>query len=124
MPITLIRTRLTERSQENRAQAQNDGDQMSRQEQAEALCSRAGCRLVDAYVSIITNEAVMMIEGSLEQIARIKTVLRRSGAYSSIEVDILYSLKEMAEDRPAVMDLETAWKPPDQDEIDRMLLDE
>ena len=79
---------------------------------------------MDLYASIITNETAMMIEGSLEQIARIKTVLRRSGAHSTIEVDILYSLKEMAEDRPAVMDLETAWKPPDQDEIDRMLLDE
>tara|TARA_X000000950_G_C13575837_1_gene521461 strand:- start:18 stop:392 length:375 start_codon:yes stop_codon:yes gene_type:complete len=124
MPITLIRTRFTERSQKNRAQAQNEGDHGGRQEQAEALCNRAGCRLVDAYVSLITNEAVLMVEGSLEQIARIKAVLRRSGAFSSIEVDILYSLKEMAEDRPAVMDLETVWKPPDQDEIDRMLLEE
>ena len=124
MPITLIRTRFTERSQKNRAQAQNEGDHGGRQEQAEALCKRAGCRLVDAYVSLITNEAVLMVEGSLEQIARIKAVLRRSGAYSSIEVDILYSLKEMAEDRPAVIDLETVWKPPDQDEIDRMLLEE
>ena len=124
MPITLIRTRFTERSQNNRAQAQNEGDHGGRQEQAEALCNRAGCRLVDAYVSLITNEAVLMVEGSLEQIARIKAVLRRSGAFSSIEVDILYSLKEMAEDRPAVMDLETVWKPPDQDEIDRMLLEE
>ena len=106
MPITLIRTRLTERSQKNRAQAQNDGDQMSRQEQAEALCSRAGCRLVDAYVSIITNEAVMMIEGSLEQIARVKTVSRRSRAYSSIEDDILHSVSELAQDRAAVRDLE------------------
>ena len=124
MPITLIRTRFTERSQKNRAQAQNEGDHGGRQEQAEALCNRSGCRLVDAYVSLITNEAVLMVEGSLEQIARIKAVLRRSGAFSSIEVDILYSLKEMAEDRPAVMDLETVWKPPDQDEIDRMLLEE
>ena len=65
-----------------------------------------------------------MVDGSLEKIARIKAVLRRSGAFSSIEVDILFSLKELAEDRPAVMDLETVWKPPDQDEIDRMLLDE
>ena len=65
-----------------------------------------------------------MVEGSLEQIARIKAVLRRSGAFSSIEVDILFSLQELAEDRPAVMDLETVWQPPDQDEIDRMLLDE
>ena len=79
---------------------------------------------MDPYASIIMNETAMMIEGSLEQIARVKTVLRRSGAYSSIEVDILYSLKEMAEDRPAVMALETVWKPPDQDEIDRILLDE
>ena len=66
----------------------------------------------------------MMVEGSLEQIGRIKAVLQRSGAFSSTEVDILYSFRELAEDRPAVMDLETVWKPPDQDEIDRMLLDE
>ena len=124
MPITLIRTRFTERSQKNRAQAQNEGDHRGRQEQAEALCNRAGCRLMGAYVSLINNESVMMVEGSLEQIARIKAVLRRSGAFSSIEVDILFSLQELAEDRPAVMDLETVWQPPDQDEIDRMLLDD
>ena len=79
---------------------------------------------MDAYVSIITNEAVMMIEGSLEKNARVKTVLRRPGTYSLIEVDILYSLKKVAEGRLAVMDLGTVRKPPDQDEIDRMLLEE
>ena len=66
----------------------------------------------------------MIVEGSSEQIARIKAVLRRSGAFSSIEVDILFSLQKLAEDRLSVMDLETVWQPPDQDEIDRMLLDE
>ena len=124
MPITLIRTRFTERSQKNHAQAWNEGDHGGRQEQAEALCKRAGCRLMDAYLSRINNEPVTRVERSLEQIARLKAVLRRSGAFSSINFDILYSLKELADDRPAVMDLETVWKPPDQDEIDRMLLDE
>ena len=65
-----------------------------------------------------------MIEGSLEQIARVKTVSRRSRAYSSIEDDILHSVSELAQDRAAVRDLEAIWRPPDQDEIDRMLLEE
>ena len=66
----------------------------------------------------------MMIEGSLEQITRIKAVLRRSEAYSSLNVDILHSATEIADDRANVLDLESVWRPPDQDEIDRMLLDE
>ena len=77
-----------------------------------------------AYVSLINNGSVMIVEGSLEQIARIKALLRRSGAFSSIAVDILYSLRELTRDRAAVMDLETVWKPSNRDEIDRMLLDE
>ena len=66
----------------------------------------------------------MMIEGSLEQIARVKTVSRRSRAYSSIEDDILHSVSELAQDRAAVRDLEAIWRTLNEDEIDRMLLDE
>ena len=66
----------------------------------------------------------MMIEGSLDKITSTKAVLRRSGAYTSISVDILHLATEIADDRAAVLDLETVWQPPDQDEIDRMLLDE
>ena len=104
--------------------AQNRGVRGDRKKQLELLCKRAGCRLVDLYISFITNENVMMIEGSLEQITRIKAVLRLSGAYSSISVYILHSATEIADDRAAVINLESVWQPPDQDEIDRMLLDE
>ena len=123
MPITLIRVHFTEQAQKNVTLAQNRGVRGDRKKQLELLCKRAGCRLVDLYISLITNENVMMIEGSLEQITRIKAVLRRSGAYSSISVDILHSATEIADDRAAVIDLESFWQPPDQDEIDRMLLD-
>ena len=115
MPITLIRVHFTEQAQKNVTLAQNRGVRGDRKKQLELLCKRAGCRLVDLYISLITNENVMMIEGSLEQITRIKAVLRRSGRVDATEI---------ADDRANVLDLESVWRPPDQDEIDRMLLDE
>ena len=51
---------------------------------------------MDLYASIIMNETAMMIEGSSKQVARVKTVSRRSEAYSSIEDDILHSVSELA----------------------------
>jgi len=123
VPITLIRVLFTEQAQKSRTQAVNSGES-DRKQQMEKLCQRAGCHLTDIYRSLITNEVVFIIEGSLEQVTRIKSVLQRSGAYSSIEVDILHSVSELAQDRAAVRDLEAIWRPPDQDEIDRMLLDE
>ena len=63
MPITLIRVHFTEQAQKNVTQAQNRGVRGDRKKQLEPLWKRAGCRLVDSYVSLVTNESEMMIEG-------------------------------------------------------------
>ena len=124
MPITLIRTRFTEQTQKTITQRQNVEGKGNRKQHFSDLCQRAGCLLTGLYVSFITNEFVMIIDGTLEQVTRVKNVLRRSGAYSSIEVDILHSVEELTEDRAAVIEISDSWHPPDQDAIDRMLLDE
>ena len=67
MPITLIRVHFTEQAQKNVTLAQNRGVRGDRKKQLELLCKRAGCRLVDLYISLITNENVIMIEGSLNK---------------------------------------------------------
>ena len=79
MPITLIRVHFTEQAQKNVTLAQNRGVRGDRKKQLELLCKSAGCRFVDLYISLITNENVRIIEGSLEQIRRSKQFLGDQG---------------------------------------------
>ena len=95
-----------------------------REAQVEALCKSAGCRLFDIYVSMVTNENVNIVEGPIEAIDKVRRVFRRTGGFSSISVDILHHVRDQAVAAKEIKSLAAAFRPPNQDEIDRMLLDE
>ena len=54
----------------------------------------------------------------------LRQILDSTGAYEGVEVELITEFQAMMENAPTVKNIAEAFRPPDQDEIDRMLLDE
>ena len=90
----------------------------------EKLCSSVGVELLDRQWSLTHSEAIVTLKGNLRDIMTIQQVLWRSGAYQKITHEIVVPMDFLKENQPAVGAASRAFVSPDQDEIDRMLLDE
>ncbi|MEC8028079.1 MAG: hypothetical protein VX170_10450 [Pseudomonadota bacterium] len=97
---------------------------MEREENNRRLCEAIGCRFISFFLSLGTGEGVVMIEGAAEAAALARTIYHRSGAFSTVEVDILHSARELKTIFEKADDFEKLYVPANRDEIDRMLLDE
>ena len=64
MATILMRARYNEISQRN---MQTPGWGREREQAQRALCEKAGCKFIGAFMSLVTGEAVVMIEGEIEQ---------------------------------------------------------
>ena len=88
------------------------------------LCKKVGVEVIDTVVSLTTGDFVFILKGEIAQINKIQAVLRRSGGFQKIEQEIFVGVDDLVEQEPEISELEKAYMAPDQDEIDRMLLDE
>ena len=75
-------------------------------------------------MSFVTGEGVTCVEGPTETATIIKQVMLSTGAYDTIETDVLVTVEELTDNRPRVEKLAASFRPPDRDEIDNLLLDE
>ena len=121
MATILIRARFREESMRNMKDA---NWALEREENNRRLCEAIGCRFISFFLSLGTGEGVVMIEGAAEAAALALTIYHRSGAFSTVEVDILHSARELKTIFEKADDFEKLYVPANRDEIDRMLLDE
>ena len=121
MATILIRARYNEVSQRN---MQTPGWGHQREQAQRALCEKAGCKFIGAFMSLVTGEAVVMIEGEIEQATLLQALAWRTGAFTALSVDILNNAATMDKYLEQAGELQGQFVAPNQDEIDRMLLDE
>ena len=89
----------------------------------EKLRFTVGEKLLDRQWSRTHSEAIVTLRGNLRDIMTIQQVLWRSGAYQKITHEIVVPMDFLKEKQPAVEAASRAFVSPDQDEIDRMLLE-
>ena len=121
MATILIRARYNEVSQRN---IQTPGWGREREQAQRALCEKAGCKFVGAFMSLVTGEAVVMVEGEIEQASLLQALSWRTGAFTAVSFDILNPAAMMEKYFEKAGELQSQFVAPNQDEIDRMLLDE
>ena len=74
-------------------------------------------------MSLVTGEAVVMIEGEIEQASLLQALSWRT-AFTAVSFDILNPATTMDKYLEEAGELQTQFVAPNQDEIDRMLLEE
>ena len=122
MAVFLIRVRYSETS--IKTMAQNPKTPLERKATMQRLCDDLDCKLLGVYLSLVTGEGVTCVEGPTETATIIQQVMLSTGAYDTIETDVLVTVEELTENRPRVEKLAASFRPPDRDEIDNLLLDE
>ncbi len=75
-------------------------------------------------MSLVAGEAVVIIEGKIEQASLLQALLWRTGAATAVSADILNPAANMDIYLEQAGELQSQFVAPNQDEIDRMLLDE
>ena len=89
-----------------------------------SLCKKAKVQLVNRYWSLNHNESIIIISGQLSRLHLVQQVLWRTGAYQKVSHELIVPTNEMSKDEKLRDTLFAEFVAPDQDEIDRMLLDE
>ena len=102
-----------------------------RAEELEDVQARMGKLLSDLALdlklrgkALTDGRAVYILTGSSENAMMLRQILDSTGAYEGVEVELITEFQAMMENAPTVKNIAEAFRPPDQDEIDRMLLDE
>ena len=72
----------------------------------------------------LSGHVVMILDGTAQKTLMLQQVLDQSGAYEQIEAEVIETIDAMLERSEEVQRLVAEFQPPDQDEIDRMLLEE
>ena len=88
-----------------------------------ALFDELGIRQIKSRRSL-DDRIVRILEGAPEQAMMLQQVLSSTGAYDSLEAEILEDVDDVLARSDQVQRLAKSFRPPNQDEIDRMLLEE
>ena len=88
-----------------------------------ALFDELGIRQIKACKSL-DDRTVRILEGAPEQAMMLQQVLSATGAYDSLEAEILEDVDDVLARSDQVQRLAKSFRPPNQDEIDRLLLEE
>ena len=94
-----------------------------RQKAMHALFDELGIRQIKSCRSL-DDRIVRILEGAPEQAMMLQQVLSSTGAYDSLEAEILEDVDDVLARSDQVQRLARSFRPPNQDEIDRILLDE
>ena len=88
-----------------------------------ALFDELGIRQIKACKSL-DDRTVRILEGAPEQAMMLQQVLSATGAYDSLEAEILEDIDNVLARSDQVQRLAKSFRPPNQDEIGRLLLEE
>ncbi|MEC7513781.1 MAG: hypothetical protein VX784_01305 [Pseudomonadota bacterium] len=89
------------------------------------LCGKVdGIEFSGFFVSMAGGEGVAMLSGSPHQVPVVYQVLTWSGAFEYVKAEILIPPEEFNANRAMAETLAAHFRAPNQDEIDRMLLEE
>ena len=117
--IIVFRARPTEASRRTQA-----GSPSNRKKATQDLCAHFDVEFLEQYYSISEDEGIFLIRGSAELAPVIQATLAGSGAFDYVKTEIIVAADDMLETRESARTALLKYKPADQDEIDRMLLDE
>ena len=123
MALILLRMRPIEKV---RRSMNTDADPRFLKERLEAsknVVTDCGFELVEFARSITTGEIIIM-RGASDDVVTVCQVMDQTGAYDSLTTEILETYDRLAANRPRVAEVSKRFAPADQDEIDRMLLDQ
>ena len=104
-----------------------DADPLFLKERLEAsknVVRDCGFELVEFARSITTGEILIIMRGASDDVVTVCQVMDQTGAYDSLTTEILETYDRLAANRPRVAEVSQRFAPADQDEIDRMLLDQ
>ena len=74
--------------------------------------------------ALTDGRAVYILTGSSESAMMLRQILDSTGAYEGVEIELITEFQAMMENALTVKNIAETFRPPDQDEIDRMLLEE
>ena len=93
-----------------------------RKEVMQALYKELGIHQLPVCKSL-DDRIVRIFEGSPEQAMMLQQILSASGAFDSLELEILEDMEDVLSRSAKVQRLASSFRAPNEDEIDRMLLD-
>ena len=93
-----------------------------RKEVMQALYKELGIHQLRVCKSL-DDRIVRIFEGSPEQAMMLQQILSASGAFDSLELEILEDMEDVLSRSAKVQRLAASFRAPNEDEIDRMLLD-
>ena len=99
-------------------------DPQNREPRIRHFFSSAGLEVEKVGFSVATGEIFVWVEGTKDQIGAVEFTAMATGVFAAISITELISSDEMLQLMKAAASLKDTYQPPNQDEIDRMLLDE
>tara|TARA_B100000989_G_C19417442_1_gene417086 strand:+ start:236 stop:559 length:324 start_codon:yes stop_codon:yes gene_type:complete len=104
-----------------------DADSRFLKERLEAsknVVTDCGFELVEFARSITTGEILIFMRGASDDVITVCQVMDQTGANDSLTTETLETYDRFAANQPRVAEVSKRFAPADQDEINRMLLDQ
>ena len=120
MAVIFLRARMSE---QGRRALGAPGAGLARKKAMQDLCDELGFEHIEICRST-SGEAVNILRGPAEKVVLMQQIMDRTGAYASLEAEILETIDELSVHEELARKIAPKFIPPDRDEIDRMLLDE
>ena len=120
MAIIELRMQLT--TETKKAMAANPRD--DRRQAMTELCTEIGLQFIDGFRSMGADEVIVRVSGDISKIPLSNAVMNGTGAFESVRSDVLVNVDEMLEHRDHAQRIASKFRAPNEDEIDRMLLEE
>ena len=120
MAIIELRMRFT--AETKKSMAANPQD--DRRQAVTDLCEEIGLSFVDGYRSMGSDEIIVRVRGDIAKIPLLNAVMNGTGGFESVRSDVLVHVDEMREHRTRAQKIASRFRAPNEDEIDRMLLEE
>ena len=122
MAIVILRFRASEKAR-RKGYTFNKEAMGERRENIDKLLDQLGLVRLRSGRSL-NGHIVMILDGTAEKTLMLQQVMDQSGAYDHIEAEVIETIDSMLERSEDVQRLVAEFQPPDQDEIDRILLEE
>tara|TARA_B100001027_G_C16025937_1_gene223289 strand:- start:69 stop:434 length:366 start_codon:yes stop_codon:yes gene_type:complete len=97
---------------------------VGRLEMIQGMVGELGFEFVELCRSLSTGEIIWLLRGSADNVILVQELLERTGAYERTSAEILETVDTIRNAQRRIEGISENFRPPDQDEIDRMLLEE
>ena len=96
----------------------------NRRIESEKLYAEVGAKLIDYYFDLSASESIAIVDAELEQLRVLKIYGMASGAFLESVQSELITAEELEKLSRSAGTVGSEYSPPNQDEIDRMLLED